>query len=168
MMLCSATDKKKQKNKTISNITFNPLTKETFMNEKQVKKRLIEFDNAMSDGEAFVGIYNKENEKEKHLTTFIVVPNSMNGEAQVSATLAMHLYKAMNGMGDESDKALLRIVTYAVKKVDEWCDEDDEKDEIEDCGDCEYMRTCNEENAIKYRKMHHIPKPQKKTNKKIS
>ena len=138
------------------------------MNKEQVKKKLIEFDNAMNDGEAFVGIYNKENEKEKHLTTFIVVPNSMNGEAQVSATLAMHLYKAMNGMGDESDKALLRIVTYAVKKVDEWCDEDElqEQGEIEDCADCKYMRTCNEDNAIKYRKAHNIPKPKKKSKKK--
>lgn len=136
------------------------------MKEEKARRLLIEFDNAMNDGEAFFGIYNKENEKEKHLTTFVVVPNSMEGEAQVSATLAMHLYKAMNDMGDESDKALLRIVNFAVKKVDEWCEEDDEQDKIEECADCKYMRKCNEENAIKYRKMHNIPKPKKKSNKK--
>lgn len=35
------------------------------------------------------------------------------------------------------------------------------KDIEEDCGDCEYMRTCDNENAIKYRKENGIPKPKK-------
>lgn len=35
------------------------------------------------------------------------------------------------------------------------------KDIEEDCGDCEYMRTCDNENAIKYRKANGIPRPKK-------
>lgn len=34
-------------------------------------------------------------------------------------------------------------------------------DEEEDCGNCEFMRTCDYDDAIKYRKEHGIPKPKK-------
>ena len=39
--------------------------------------------------------------------------------------------------------------------------EDDDENGDEDCGNCEFMRTCDYDNAIKYRKEHHIPRPKK-------
>jgi radical SAM protein with 4Fe4S-binding SPASM domain len=43
-------------------------------------------------------------------------------------------------------------------------DDDDDDDEDEDCENCEFLRTCENEAAIKYRKEHHIPKPKKNKN----
>ncbi len=134
------------------------------MKKEQARKKFIEFDNAMSDGETFFGLYNKEDDKET--TTMVIVPNTTEGEAQIASLLALRLHNALKGMGDESDKTLLSIISFAIKKVNDWCEEDDEQEEIEECADCKYMRKCNEENAIKYRKMHNIPKPKKKSNKK--
>ena len=38
---------------------------------------------------------------------------------------------------------------------------DDDEEGVEDCENCEFMRTCENEDAIKYRKTHGIPKPKK-------
>ena len=45
-----------------------------------------------------------------------------------------------------------------IKDVDE---DDDDEDGVEDCGNCEFMRICDYDDAIKYRKEHHIPRPKK-------
>jgi hypothetical protein len=40
-------------------------------------------------------------------------------------------------------------------------DDDEEDNDEEDCENCEFLKTCENEAAIKYRKEHHIPKPKK-------
>jgi len=46
--------------------------------------------------------------------------------------------------------------------IDKLSDDDDDADnEEEDCENCEFLKTCENEAAIKYRKEHHIPKPKK-------
>ena len=46
--------------------------------------------------------------------------------------------------------------------IDKLSDDDDDADnEEEDCENCEFLKTCENEVAIKYRKEHHIPKPKK-------
>jgi hypothetical protein len=40
-------------------------------------------------------------------------------------------------------------------------DDDDDEDEVEDCENCEFMKECDNDTAIKYRKEHGIPKPKK-------
>ena len=43
-------------------------------------------------------------------------------------------------------------------------DNDDDNDDDEDCENCELLKTCENELAIKYRKEHHIPRPKKNKN----
>ena len=40
-------------------------------------------------------------------------------------------------------------------------DDDEEDNDEEDCENCEFLKTCENESAIKYRKEHGIPKPKK-------
>lgn len=41
---------------------------------------------------------------------------------------------------------------------------DDGEDEDEDCENCEFLKKCDNDAAIKYRKEHHIPRPKKGKN----
>jgi hypothetical protein len=45
--------------------------------------------------------------------------------------------------------------------IDKLSDDDEEDNDEEDCENCEFLKTCENEAAIKYRKEHHIPKPKK-------
>ena len=141
------------------------------MKKEKVKKFFMDFDKEMSSDEALLAVFNKNNDKVCQTT--IVTPNTLERQAQVAGALAKHIYKGMNGEGDENDKVLADIIVFAVKKAFEWQEEDDEEEYYEDedykeeeCADCPDMRTCNEKKAIAYRKKHHIPRPKKKSNKK--
>lgn len=137
------------------------------MKKEKAKKFFVDFDKAMSDNETFFALWNKEGKKEN--TTLIVVPNTVESQAQTAAILEKHIFLGLVGEGDENDKIIADMVTFAVKKAqEEWreAQEQEEDEEIEDCGDCPDMRTCNKEEAISYRKKHHIPRPKKKSNKK--
>ena len=57
-------------------------------------------------------------------------------------------------------KAALLGMKMTLDRIEDL-DEDDDKNGDEDCGNCEFMRTCDYDNAIKYRKEHHIPRPKK-------
>lgn len=127
----------------------------------------MDFDKEMSKEEALLAVFNKSNDKVCQTT--IVTPNTIEKQAQMAGVLAEHIYKGLNGEGDECDKALADIMVFAVKKAFEWQEEEYDEDEDykeEECADCPDMRTCNEKKAIAYRKKHHIPKPKKKSNKK--
>ena len=56
-------------------------------------------------------------------------------------------------------KAALLGMKMTLDKIKDF-DEDDE-DDAEDCENCEFLKTCENESAIKYRKEHGIPKPKK-------
>ena len=56
-------------------------------------------------------------------------------------------------------KAALLGMKMTLDKIKDF-DEDDE-DDGEDCENCEFLKTCENEAAIKYRKEHGIPKPKK-------
>lgn len=62
----------------------------------------------------------------------------------------------------QSSKSIagLKLATEMLKGVAEKAGLLDDKDE-DGCGDCELMRVCNEQDAIKYRKAHGIPRPKK-------
>ena len=53
-----------------------------------------------------------------------------------------------------------------IKDFDE--DDDDDDNEDEDCENCELLKTCENESAIKYRKEHGIPKPKKGKGRKVN
>ena len=45
---------------------------------------------------------------------------------------------------------------------------DDDEDDDEDCEGCEFVKSCDSESAIKYRKEHGIPRPKKGKGKKVN
>lgn len=45
---------------------------------------------------------------------------------------------------------------------------DDEEDDDEDCEGCEFVKSCDSESAIKYRKEHGLPRPKKGKGKKVN
>ena len=45
---------------------------------------------------------------------------------------------------------------------------DDEEDDDEDCEGCEFVKSCDSESAIKYRKEHGLPRPKKGKSKKVN
>lgn len=65
-------------------------------------------------------------------------------------------------------KAALLGMKMTLDKMNDL-DEDDD-DDAEDCENCEFLKTCENESAIKYRKEHGIPKPKKgkKSGRKIN
>ena len=62
-------------------------------------------------------------------------------------------------------KAALIGMKMAIDKLsNDDDDNDDDNDDDEDCENCEFLKTCENESAIKYRKEHHIPRPKKNKN----
>ena len=69
---------------------------------------------------------------------------------------------------DKDFRDLIKILdetSYDVETTyeEEWDDDEEDNDE-EDCENCEFLKTCENEAAIKYRKEHGIPKPKKGKN----
>lgn len=60
----------------------------------------------------------------------------------------------------------LKLATEMLKGVAEKAGLLDDEDE-DDCGDCELIKVCNEEQAIAYRKAHGIPRPKKGKARKV-
>jgi hypothetical protein len=58
-------------------------------------------------------------------------------------------------------KAALLGMKMALDKIKDFDEDDEDEDEGEDCENCEFLKTCENESAIKYRKEHGIPKPKK-------
>lgn len=58
-------------------------------------------------------------------------------------------------------KAALLGMKMTLDKIKDFDEDDDEEDDEEDCENCEFLKTCENEAAIKYRKEHGIPKPKK-------
>jgi len=108
------------------------------------------------------------------------------GDANIVSALAAILEMSLTNKGDEGMDRVTKIIITALKLVqgsrsiaglklatallkgilEKDCllnnDDDDKDDEIvEDCENCEFMRECNNDSAIKYRKEHGIPKPKK-------
>lgn len=111
------------------------------------------------------------------------------GDANIVSALAAILEMSLTNKGDEGMDRVTKIIITALKLVQGSRsiaglklatellkgilekdgllnnDDDDKDDEIvEDCENCEFMRECNNDSAIKYRKEHGIPRP--KRNKK--
>lgn len=63
-----------------------------------------------------------------------------------------------------------RLVQASVENLKETIkeifDKEDEKECEDWCKDCDLLRECNEQDAIKYRKAHGIPRPKKSNGKK--
>lgn len=115
------------------------------------------FDKAMSEGETLLGVYHNE----KNGATIIATPRTEDEEI-IAYAISYHIYQAISGEGDENDNRLARILTQAVKFAHDVYNKEQDEAEEEDCATCIDIRTCNEPQAIAYRKKNHIPKPKKK------
>lgn len=58
-------------------------------------------------------------------------------------------------------KAALLGMKMTLDKIKDVDEDDDDENGVEDCGNCEFIRICDHDDAIKYRKEHGIPKPKK-------
>ena len=58
-------------------------------------------------------------------------------------------------------KAALLGMKMTLDRINDVDEDDDDENGVEDCGNCEFMRICDHDDAIKYRKEHHIPRPKK-------
>lgn len=150
--------------------------------EKEIQKKIKELCDLMGEDEKFFFFRKKGN------VVDIALPNaSEENDNKVSAALssvieAHFLNERREGVDRLSEiiidsiEALIGVSPLAGAKLtsrftqaallgmkmtlDKLSDDDDE-DGVEDCENCEFMRECNDDAAIKYRKEHGIPKPKK-------
>ena len=147
--------------------------------EFNVTKELEKIAQKMTNDATLFAIY--ANDKEKELS----VLTTGEDDKDIICTIAAILETSLTGHGDEgmdrvthiilealklvqTSKSIagLKLATEMLKGVAEKAGLLDDEDE-DGCGDCELMRTCNEEAAIKYRKAHGIPRPKKGKGRKV-
>ena len=152
--------------------------------EKEIQKKLKELCELMDENEKFFFFRKKGN------VVDIALPNaSEENDNRVSAALSSVIEAHFLDKGNEGVDRLSEIVVDSIEaligmsplagtklasrfakasllgmkmtldKIKDF-DEDDE-DDAEDCENCEFLKTCENESAIKYRKEHGIPKPKK-------
>lgn len=133
-----------------------------------------------NDNETLFAIY--VNDKKKKLSVLTTGEN----DKDIVCTIAAILETSLTGKGDEgmdrvthiilealklvqTSKSIagLKLATEMLKNAAKKAGLVDDKDE-EDCGDCELMKVCNEEQAIAYRKAHGIPRPKKGKGRKVN
>ena len=61
----------------------------------------------------------------------------------------------------DNPEVVLRLTTEMLEAVTQKIAHLNEIEEDEDCASCELNRTCNDDDAIAYRKAHGIPRPKK-------
>ena len=133
----------------------------------------------MSNDETLFAIY--VNDKKEELS----VLTTGEDDKDIICTIAAILETSLTGNGDEGMDRVTHIILEALKLVQTsksiaglklatemlkgvaekagLLDDDDK----EGCGDCEFMKVCNEEQAIAYRKAHGIPRPKKGKGRKV-
>ena len=153
--------------------------------EKEIEKKIKELCELMDENEKFFFFRKKGNAVD------IALPNaSEENDNRVSAALSSVIEAHFLDKGNEGVDRLSEIIVDSIEaiigvsplagakltsrfakaallgmkasldKLDDE-DEDDNDDEEEDCENCEFLKTCENEAAIKYRKEHGIPKPKK-------
>lgn len=138
-----------------------------------VTKELEKIAQKMSNDGTLFAIY--VNDKKEELSVLKTGENDID----IVCTIAAILETSLTGKGDEGMDRVTHIILEALKLVQtsksiagfklatEMLKNAAEKaglvddDNEEDCGDFELMMVCNEQEAIKYRKAHGIPRPKK-------
>lgn len=134
----------------------------------------------IGDNETLFAIYLNEDEKN------VCVLTTGDDDTNIICAFAAMLELSLKGKGDEGMDRVTNIILEALKMVqashsivglklatellkgilvkDGLLNNDDEEDEDEDCKNCEFLKKCDNDAAIKYRKEHHIPRPKKGKN----
>ena len=157
--------------------------------EKEIQKKIKELCELMDEDEKFFFF------RKKGKAVNIALPSaSERNDDRVSAALSSVIESYFLDKGDECVDRLSEIIVNSIEALigvsplagakltsrfakaaligmkmtlDRIKDFDDE-DGVEDCENCEFMRTCENEDAIKYRKEHGIPKPKKGKSRKVN
>ena len=152
--------------------------------EFNVTSELEKIAQKMTDDETLFAIY--VNDKKKELS----VMTTGEDDKDIVCTIAAILETSLTGNGDEgmdrvthiilealklvqTSKSIagLKLATEMLKGVAEKAglldDDDNDVDEEDDCENCELVKTCNLNAAIKYRKEHGIPRPKKGKGRKV-
>jgi hypothetical protein len=147
--------------------------------EFNVTKELEKIAQKMTNDATLFAIY--VNDKEEELS----VLTTGEDDKDIICSIAAILETSLTGHGDEGMNRVTHIIIEALKLVQtsksiaglklatemlrgvaEKAGLLDDKDE-ENCGDCELVRVCNEQDAIEYRKAHGIPRPKKGKGRKV-
>lgn len=152
--------------------------------EFNVTKELEKIAKEMSNDETLFAIYVNDKKEELSLLT------TGKDDKDIICTIAAILETSLTGNGDEgmdrvthiilealklvqTSKSIagLKLATEMLKGVAEKAGlldkNDNDIDDDEDCGNCELMKVCNDEQAIAYRKAHGIPRPKKGKGRKV-
>jgi hypothetical protein len=154
--------------------------------EKEIQKKIKELCELMGDDDKFFFF-----RKNGDAVTIALPDESEENDNKVSAALSSVIEKHFLNKGYEGVDRLSEIIIDSIEaligvsplagakltsrfaqaallgmkmelgKLSEDDDDDDEDDYYNECENCELMRECNDEAAIKYRKEHGIPKPKK-------
>ena len=149
-----------------------------------VEKELERIAKNLSNEETLFAIY--VNDKTGNLS----ILTTGEGDANIVSTLAAILEMSLTNKGDEGMDRVTKIVITALKLVQGSCsiaglklaaellkgmlekdgliNNDDEEDDDEDCEGCEFVKSCDSESAIKYRKEHGLPRPKKGNGRKVN
>lgn len=150
--------------------------------EKKIDEKIKELCEAMGDNDRFI-VFRKSGE-----VVNIALPNGVHvTNEHVSASIATIIQAHLLGKGDEGIARFSEIILDAIEALigmsplagaklssrfaqaallgmkmtlDRLSDDEDD-DEDEDCENCEFLKKCDNNAAIKYRKEHGIPKPKK-------
>lgn len=150
--------------------------------EKEIQKKIKELCELIGEDDKFFFFRKKGNAVD------IALPNaSEENDNRVSAALSSVIEEHFINKGNEGVDRLSEIIVDSIealigvsplvgtkltsrfvkaallgmKMTLDKLSDDDDKDGVEDCENCEFVRECNNDAAIKYRKEHGIPKPKK-------
>lgn len=151
--------------------------------DKEIQKKIKELCELMDENDKFF-IFRKNGN-----VVDIALPHESNvDDNRVSAALASVIESHFIDKGNEGIDRLSEIIVDSIEAligvsplagakltsrfasaallgmkmtIDKLSDDDDEEEDGEDCENCEFLKTCENKAAIKYRKEHHIPKPKK-------
>ena len=109
-----------------------------------------------------------EDDKDIVCTIAAILETSLTGEGDEGMDRVTHIIlEALKLVQTSKSIAGLKLATEMLKGIVEKSGLVNNNDE-EDCGDCELMRVCNEQDAIEYRKAHGIPRPKKGKGRKVN
>lgn len=113
-----------------------------------------------------------EDDKDIICTIAAILETSLTGNGDEGMGRVTHIIlEALKLVQTSKSIAGLKLATEMLKGVAEKAglldDDDNDIDEEDDCENCELVKVCNEESAIKYRKTHGIPRPKKGKGRKV-
>ena len=149
--------------------------------EFNVDKELERIAKNLSDEETLFSIYVNDKTGDMSILT------TGEGDANIVSAFAAILDMSLTNKGDEGMDRVTKIILTALKMVQtshsiaglklatELLKGMLEKggilnndDDDEDCEGCEFVKSCDSESAIKYRKEHGIPRPKKGKGRKVN